>query len=168
MDSQEETAFAELENVQRDVRINKYKLDEECARQSTLYLYYSDLLAEAKADEDAADDALDKILGTVEMKLRDNPPDGVKVTDSTIKALVAKDDEVDKAKEKLRKAKKWKYRIEGIVNSMGHKKSELDNLVVLWSKGYYMSDAGTPRTGGDSASDRLRGNLNRGEGEEKK
>ncbi|RDE12155.1 MAG: hypothetical protein C4K49_10760 [Candidatus Thorarchaeota archaeon] len=169
MDSQEEKLLAELESVQRDVRINKYKLDEECARQSTLYLYYSDLLAEAKDSEDEADDALDKVLGVVEMKLRDSPPEGVKVTDSTIKALVAKDDEVDKAKEKLRKAKKWKYRIEGIVNSMGHKKSGLDNLVVLWSRGYYMSDAGTPRTGADEASERLRGNLNnRKEGEEKK
>lgn len=152
-----------LENVTRDLRINKYKLDEECAKQSTLYLYYSDLLAEAKAEEDRADDELDRILGEVEMRLRDDPPEGVKVTDSTIKALVAKDDSVDRAKEALRKAKKRRYQLDGIVNAMGHKKSELDNLVVLWSKGYYMTDTGSFRNGNDDASDALRNNLNKGE-----
>ena len=149
-----------LATVKRDVSINRYKLEEECSRQSTLYLYYSDLLADAKAAEDDADDALDKTLGVVEMKLRDDPPEGVKVTDATIKALVAKHEDVDKAKEKLRKAKKWRYRIDGIVNSMGHKKSELDNMVVLWSRGYYMTDAGSPKSGGDAAGDAVRGSLN--------
>jgi hypothetical protein len=148
-----------LQSVQRDVAINRYKLEEECAKQSTLYLYYSDLLADAKAEEDAADDALDTVLGEVEIQLRDHPPEGIKVTDSTIKALVSSDERIVKAKERLRDAKAWRYKLEGVVNALGHKKSQLDNLVVLWSKGYYMSDTGTPRTGLDVAADAIRGNL---------
>jgi len=151
-----------LVNVHADLSINRYKLEEEAARQSTLYLYYSDRLVEAKADEDTADDELDKVLGRVELNLRDNPPEGLKVTDSTIKALVAKNEEVDQAKAKLRAAKKIRYRLDGIIAGLGHKKSGIDNLVVLWTKGYYMSDGPNRRTGNDEASDAVRGNLNRG------
>lgn len=148
-----------LAEAKHDVRINRYKLDEECAHQSTLYLYYSDILADAKAQEDADEDELDKVLAEVEMKYRKDPPEDLKITDSVIKALVEKDLRVETAKEKLRKSKKWKYRVESVVNSLGHKKSELDNLVVLWSKGYYMVDTGHIRTGNDEASEASRGSL---------
>lgn len=151
-----------LGNAKRDVRANRYKLEEECSRQSSLYLYYSDVLTEAKDAEIAADDALDKVLAQVELRLRDSPPEGMKVTDATIKALVGASDEVDAARVALRKAKKWRGQVENVVNALGHKKSSLDNLVVLWSKGYYMTDTGTPRTGTDEASDAIRSHLNRG------
>jgi hypothetical protein len=151
------------EDSHSDTRTNRLKLERECERQSTLYLRYSDLLADIRDDENKADDLLDRVLGEVELSYRDNPPENVKVTDSTIKALVAKDDLVDACKEILRKAKLWRYRLEGIVKSLEHKKSEIDNLVVLWSKGYYMVDTGMPRSGLDEASDAIRNQMNKGD-----
>ena len=147
-----------MQDARADIRINRYKLDEECERQSTLFLFYSNLLADAKIAEDAAEDHLDEILSKTELRIRNDPPNG-KMTESSVKALVASDESVLKAKEQLRKEKAERYKFDGIVSSFGHKKSELDNLTIQWSKGYYMSDAGIPKTGNDLASDDLRHHL---------
>jgi hypothetical protein len=150
-----------LDNSRRDCRINKYKLDDECESQSSTYLYYSELQAEAKDRESTAEDVLDRVKAGVELAYRKNPPADVKVTDASIKALVESNKDVSTAKERLREAKKYRLRVDAVVGSLGHRKSMLDNLTVLWSKGYYMIDTGHVRTGRDAAQEDARTNLHR-------
>jgi hypothetical protein len=150
-----------LGNSSRDCRINKYRLDDECESQSSTYLYYSELQAEAKDREGAAEDDLTKIKAEVELAYRKDPPGDAKVTEPFIKALVEVNKDVIAAKERLREAKKYRLRVDAVVGSLGHRKSMLDNLTVLWSKGYYMIDTGHVRTGRDAAQEDARKNLHR-------
>jgi len=166
MDESDKQVVDSLDSARRDCRINKYKLDEECESQSSLYLYYSEIQAAAKDSESEAEDFLAKIKAEVELSFRRDPPDDVKVTDASIKALVEAHDRVIAAKDKLREAKKNRLRADAVVGSLGHRKSMLDNLTVLWSKGYYMIDTGHVRTGRDAAQEDARKKLHR-LGEEK-
>jgi len=150
-----------LAGSRADCRINKYRLDDECSEQSSKYLYYSELQAGAKDQESSDQDALERIKAEVEMKIRENPPEGVKITEGSVKALVDSSKEVEEARKRLREARNYRHRVDAVVNSLGHRKAMLDDLTVLWSKGYYMVDTGHIRSGSDAAQEDLRKNLHR-------
>lgn len=125
------------EDFAEDVKINRMKMEEECAFQPEVYYYYSSQLADARAGKDAAKDRLDLILGQREIAIRRNPPDDMKVTESVITALVIQDTEVQSAKEDYRKACEKTDILYAAVAALDHRKSQLDNLVQLWTKNYY-------------------------------
>lgn len=125
------------EDFAKDVRINRFKLAEECEQHSSLYQYYADLLAEARADADTEKDRLNIVEAERELDIRKNPPESPKVTEATIKALVQSDGKVIKQKEGLRMVKIGLYQWEAAVTALEHRKRMLDNLVQLLIAGYY-------------------------------
>jgi regulator of replication initiation timing len=120
-----------------DVKINRFQLDKECEIHPSLYQYYSDLLSEARTAKDRAEAALSLVKAEVELAIRGCPPEGIKVTETSIKAMVEANEDVQGAGKKLRRKKTEIYTFESAVTSLEHRKRMLDNLTQLWSKGYY-------------------------------
>jgi len=143
------------ENFADDVRINRFKLDEECELHSSVYYFYAEQYAEARKERDAAKDKLDYVLGMRETHIRRNPPDDMKITESVVTALLAQDTEVLAAKEAYRIAQGKVDTLYAATSAMDHRRSQLDNLVSIWSKEYYSGNRS------DVGSDNLRGKLNR-------
>ena len=56
-------------SFEEEIKINKWKLDDECESHSSLYLYWSEELATAKAEKDDAEDQLTLSLSVVESDL---------------------------------------------------------------------------------------------------
>jgi len=157
----------ETRSFTADVNINKFKLDEECAKQPSLYHFWSEKLANAKA---AVNDATDKLKLTEserELAYRSMTelPGGVKSTEASIKSCVETDGAVKAAKQELREAQAVQYKLEAGVRALDHRKSELDNLTQLYIKNYYSRPDGAPGSANDTASADLRKNLNKDKGD---
>lgn len=145
-----------------DIRINKYKLEEECEKHPSLYYRYSELLAQAKNERDDELDRLAVVLANVEVEIRKDPPIDCKLTENLIKALIEENKKVISQKSKVRECKKQVHILEAAVNAIEHRKSMLNNLVQLYIKGYY-SKPGEIKNNNitDSISDDIRKDLNR-------
>jgi len=127
------TDFAE------DVKINKMALDVECEFLAPTYYYYAGALAEAKAAQDTAKDNLSATEARRELFYRMNPPDGYKVTESVITALVQDDREVQDAKDILREETAKVGALYASVNAIEIKKDCVANLVKMSISNYYAS-----------------------------
>lgn len=125
------------EDFSSDIKINRFKLEEECELQPFMYQAYGEHYANAKTKRDACKDKLDLILAQRDMYYRMNPPAEVKATEAVYAALLAQDTEVLNAKEELRKANEALYHLDVAMTSLDHRKAQLDNLVALWTKSYY-------------------------------
>lgn len=149
-------------NFQADISINRYRLDEESEKQPSIYGRYAELLADAKADKDSAENALKLKMAEIEISLRADPSPEVKITENSIKALIVKNEKVVKKKERLLRKEAVIYKLEAAVRALDHRKSELNNLTQLWIKGYYSQpNDGRPHdTGNDVAAKDIRKNLN--------
>ena len=149
-------------SFEKEIKINRWKLDEECESHSSLYLYWKEEEAEAKKEKDSADDKLSLTLSSVEMRLREHPPEGVKITDATIKALVNSDEAVCACKDLVREAKENVYHLEAAVKAFEHRKSQLNNLVTLYATGYFSAPSTEKKkTANDEAGKEVRRKLNR-------
>jgi regulator of replication initiation timing len=144
-----------------DLRINKFKLEEECEKQPSNYGYWANLLSEARADKDQAEDKLDLLEAQVELNYRTNPPKRMKVTEGTIKSMVESNKEIQEQKDLLRSKKSEVYHLETAVKALEQKKSSLDNLVTLFVKGFYSQPDGKRRSKTDESEVNSRKNLNR-------
>lgn len=154
------------DDPKENVKINRFHLEKECEKQPSLYMRESDLLADYKEDRDFEEDELDRLLGKIELEVRDNPPDGFKVTEASVKAYLATHDTIIAQKKKLRRAKAAVARQEGVVKSMEQRKSMLESLTIQWSKGYYsIPDGAHLDNGSDAAGRAARMGLNRDKGE---
>jgi hypothetical protein len=148
------------EDFAKDVRINKFKLAEDCEIQPSLYHFYAHEFAVARSERDAAKDKLDLVLGQREIAIRRNPPEDLKVTESVVSALLIQDEAVQECKEQFRKAQEKVDILYASTSALEHRRSELDNLVSMWNKEYYSGKAD-----GDTAGDAVRGKLNKVKGE---
>jgi len=120
-----------------DIRINRFKLDEENEIQSSLHSYYGSQQVEAEKEWKEAKDNLDLVYAQRDIHYRKNPPDDIKVTEATAKSLVEADAEVQKAKEKLRVAEHALNTLNMGLKSIDMKRSALNNLTELFTKDYY-------------------------------
>jgi len=150
-----------------DVKINKYKLDVACEEQPCLILSYEEPLASLKGDRDRLYDRLNLVTAELELEIRKNPPEGVKLTEGTVKSLVLSSPRVTKIQTKLNETKKEIYQYEAAVNAFEHRKRMLDNLVKLWTSNYY-SDPDRYVSPSDEAGKDIRGNLNKERRQEEK
>lgn len=139
----------------KDVTINRFKLEEECEAQPSVYYFYAEAYAVARSKRDAAKDKLDLVLGQREIHIRRNPPDDMKVTESVVSALLVQDTGVLTAKEAYRLAQSEVDMLYAATSSLEHRKAELDNLVSMWTKEYY---SGVKK---DDASASMRTALNK-------
>lgn len=162
-----ETLKAQEFDFQKDLAINKYRLDEECLAHASRYAFYAEAQAAAKTNVSKAKDNLELVESEANLRIRKNfAASGTKVTENIVACTISQDAEVMKAKEALREAEEVYGRLSVAVNAMDVKRSELDNLVKLYCAGYFSvvnSDGGMKHNSNDRASMEARKNLNRGE-----
>ena len=151
-------------DFQEELRINKYRLDEECLSHATKYNYWAEAYARAKNEYGIAKDNLAYTTADVSLRLRNfYIESGEKYTESRLQSAVDTDRDVIEAKRKLREADDILCKMDVAVKSMDVRKSELDNLVKLYCAGYFstVSTMANKRDVNDEASRDIRRNLNK-------
>jgi hypothetical protein len=152
-------------NFEKDLSINKYKLDVECLTNSVLYYRYSEMTADAKNQVGVLADNLKLKMGEANIAIRNRfTKKEIKFTEAVINAEVEKDETVIAAREELREAELNLSRLQAGVSAFEHRKSQLDNVVRLYCAGYFS----TPTSGrvkesvNDLAAKDARGRMNQG------
>ena len=152
-------------DFEKDISINKYKLDEECLSHSSLYFRYSSMQADAKTRVSKAKDNLELVEAERNLAIRKTLSEsGTKVTEAMITSALIVDKKVIEAKNQVREAEDIFMKLSVAVQAFEHRKSELDNLVKLYCSGYYS----VPNSGSDvkkdineQTSSAVRRNLNK-------
>lgn len=152
-------------DFEKDISINKYKLDEECLSHSSLYFRYSSMQADAKTRVSKAKDNLELVEAERNLAIRKTLADsGAKVTEAMVTSALIIDKEVIEAKNQVRETEDIFMKLSVAVQAFEHRKSELDNLVKLYCSGYYS----VPSSGSDvkkdineQTSSAVRRNLNK-------
>jgi len=151
-------------DFERDLSIDKFRLDEECITHPGLFYRYSEMAAEAKNKVGVLGDSLKLTMGEANIKIRNRFIKAEeKFTEAVISSSVEKDEDVITAREELREAELALARLQAGVNAMEHRKSQLDNLVKLYVAGYFSTPAqsGRPKEAiNDQAAREARRRLN--------
>lgn len=152
-------------DFQKELSINKYKLDEECISHASRYAYYAEAQALAKSNVSKAKDNLELVMAERNMEIREQLSSGEKkVTEAMVNATIAKDEKVLEAKSELRDAEEVYSRLTVAVQAFDVKRSELDNLVKLYCAGYFStvkSDGSSRKNINEQTSGDIRKNLNK-------
>lgn len=142
---------AELD-FEKDISINKYRLDEECISHAGIYARYLSAQAEADTAVSRAKDNLELVKAERYDVIKSNfEKKEIKATIPMLEKAVASDEEVVNAKNVLREAEDVLAKLTVAVKAFEHRKSELDNLVKLYCAGYFS----TP-----TASNEAKNNIN--------
>lgn len=148
-------------DIEKDVKINRYRLEEELSKQAVLFLHYSEAVAEAKAERDEAKSKLENAKANIELLIRKNPEkylDGLKVTESVISSAVTAHTQIVKLNEEYSEKLKAVNDAESAVRALEHKKSALEDLRYLLIAGFYSYPSGDAVS--DDLSDKARRALN--------
>ena len=151
-------------DFEKDLSIDKFRLDDECVTHSGLYHRYSEMEADAKNQVGILADNLKLKMGEANIGIRNAfTKKELKFTEAVISAEVEKNDNVLEAREELREAELNLSRLQAGVRAFEHRKSQLDNLVKLYCAGYFsMPGNGKPKdTINEQASRKARSGLNR-------
>ena len=152
------------DDFQKDLSINKYKLDEECISHASRYAYYAEASAIAKTNVSEVKDKLELVIAEANIRIRKNLTDsGQKFTEAMVTSMLTMDSEVQKAKAELRDAETTLARLQVAVNAMDARRSELDNLVKLYVAGYYSvaDGAGVKKSINENVASDIRRNLSK-------
>jgi hypothetical protein len=144
------------EDFTEDIKVNRFKLEEENEIQPALYDHYSREYAEAKRLKDEEDDRLRFIVAKTSLRIRSSAEG--KTTEAMLSSLVETDDGVQEQKEALRKANARLYTLQGAMDALDSRKYALGNLTTLYSKNYYQ---GKVMGGSDEGSEAMNDELNR-------
>ena len=155
---------AELD-FEKDISINKYRLDEECLSHAGIYARY----LSAQADADTAVSRAKDNLELVKSERYDVIKAGfekksVKTTIPMLDKALASDEEVVEAKNELREAENVLAKLTVAVKAFEHRRSELDNLVKLYCAGFYSTPASSGKAKNDineQTSNAVRKSLNK-------
>jgi len=152
-------------NFEKDLSIDKYKLDEECVSHSVFYYRYSEMEADAKNQVSILTDNYKLKMSEVNIETRNSfIKKDTKFTEAVINAEVEKNDTVIEAKEELREAELNLARLQAGVRAFEHRKSQLDNVVRLYCAGYFSVPANSGKsrdTINEQASKDARAGLNK-------
>ena len=133
-----------LDEAKQLLRINKDALDEELERQSSIYSDISDCYVELLEKEHASKAAFEELEAALFLKYKTGTSD--KLTVDHINALVKTDSEYIRQRNLYIKytadAARWK----GKTKAAEQKAKALDNLVYLFSKGYFGSQSLTSQS----------------------
>ena len=148
-------------DIKNDLKINKYKLDEECLTHASTYNRYAEMATKTKTELTKAKDKLSLITAQRNIAIREEIiKSGSKVTEKMIESYLEADKEVLKAKKEVREIEQISATFNAMLDSFEHRKSELDNLVKLYCAGYY-SVVGKKETSTESTEKDIRKNLNK-------
>ena len=131
-------------DFEKDLGIDKYKLDEECLSHPVLYYHYSEMAVNAKNEVGVLADNLKLKMSEANVEIRNRfTKKEIKFTEAVISAEVEKDASVIEAREELREAELNYARIHAGVAAFEHRKSQLDNIVRLYIAGYFSTPSGS-------------------------
>lgn len=148
-------------DIETDLKINKYKLDEECLTHASTYNRYAEMTLKTKTELTKAKDKLSLITAQRNIAIREEiAKSGSKVTEKMIESYLESDKEVLKAKKEVREIEEVNATFNAMLDSFDHRKSELDNLVKLYCAGYY-SVVGKKETSTETTEKDIRKNLNK-------
>ena len=132
-------------DIERDLAIDRFKLDLEAVSLPSVYFRYSDAVREAKEIVSEKKDAVDAVVAEREIAIREEcANNGTKTTEGVIKAMVNSDKDVLAAKKELRDAMAMHGRLQVAVSALETKRSEIDNLVKLYCNAYYANSPVEP------------------------
>lgn len=150
--------------IAQDKEIDKFALDEECAKQHPLCYKYSVMMADAEQKYDLAKNthAILEADMALAMRKKGTTPDGVKATNDAVKEAVVGSPKVIKSFKKLAEAQHEIKLIRAAISALDTKRSMLGHMVKLLQMHYY--EAGG--TGGrqdptEHLSDNMMKHLNR-------
>ena len=148
-------------DFEKDLSINKFRLDEECLSHSSLYFKYAEAQQEAKKNVSRAKNNLELIESERYEEIRqEKEKAGIKTTIPTLEKAVVCDEIVIKAKNKVIEAESIYGKLTVAVQAMDTRRSELDNLVKLYCAGYYSlptnGGTGVRKTANDQTSKEMR------------
>jgi hypothetical protein len=153
-----------MKDFGEEIKINRFKLEEECERHVSLYHYYSKARAETKAELDDANDKLKLASAEVDQYLRghwDEPSYG-KQTENALKNVLETHPRITKLKDSIRDIQKNLYILDASTFALDHRKSMLDNLVTLLVKGFYSApNGGKRKDANDEVVDEIRSKINK-------
>jgi len=129
-------------NIKNDVRIDRFKLEEECEKQASLYHHWADGYATAKALTDNLRVKEKFIRAKTAKVFRENPPDGKKLTEAGVQEQVEVHEDIVAVVAALNDSLEIKYHLEAAVDSMDKRDRQLNNLVNLYIRGYYQGHIG--------------------------
>jgi len=116
-------------SFEEEIKINKYKLEDECEKQASTYLYWATKNADAKSALNEADDALKLIVSGRDLSTRNNWNESWgKQTENSIKAVVESNNQVLMAKKNLADYQREVNTLSAAVSAFEHRRDELKNL----------------------------------------
>ena len=139
-----------------DIKINKYRLEEECEKQASTYLFWAKQCADAKSELNEAEDALKLVTSQTDLKHRkfwDEAKFG-KSTENSIKAAIETNDSVVAAKGRVAELQRKVNTLSAAVSAFEHRKDELKNLTGLLIGGFYSAPNGGRRETGEKVIQR--------------
>ena len=149
-------------DIKSDLKINKYKLDEECLTHASTYNRYAEMATKTKTELTKAKDKLSLITAQRNIAIREEIiKSGSKVTEKMIESYLEADKEVLKAKKEVREIEEVNATFNAMLDSFDHRKSELDNLVKLYCAGYYSVVGNKKETSTETTEKDIRKNLNK-------
>ena len=142
-----------------ELEIDFLDLQPAVAKQTSLYDYYGQEAADARADRDTAE---------IELEIRKNAAQaGEKLTEAKVSAMVEADPEINRLKADVVEANRHLQKMETKVRALDHKKTMIECAVrMVLSKSYNMSEDGvaTDWAAEESTASVRRGpNRNKGE-----
>ena len=145
------------------VEIDKFALDEEWVDQPTRMRAATVRMADARRDMDYCKVELDDITATTYKNVRNYPSqyglgDVKKLTEGMIEAAVRTQDKVRNAHKRLIEATHLYNVCKAEVDALQHRKSALEDLVVLWAKDYF-SEPVVPTEHSRAAREKYRDQL---------
>lgn len=155
------TLDMEERDLEADINLDRYHLEQEAERQSCAVLYWQTKFSEAQREYDDAKNECDVLEARLELDIRANAAaSGEKVTEGIVRArvtahpdLVAKNQEVAKLREQV-------ATLMGVTKALDHKKSQIETLRALWIAGYYADPNKSPTR---DLAEAARNNLNKKE-----
>ena len=134
-------------SYEEDIKINKYKLDEELVKQPQLYLHWAEQHAEAVAERDEKRVELDLIRAEIDGNIRESPEDwgyDKKPSEAAITNLILQESKYRDVQSELIEATKNVNIMSAAMTAMNDKKKALEGLVTLLVAGIY-SEPKVPR-----------------------
>jgi hypothetical protein len=139
----------ENDTLEKDLSIDKYKLDDEWSKQPDLYHAYGAMLADAENERDRAKEFLDLTEATVSDIIRRTSE---KTTETSIKNQVLMHEDYKEAMRTYLEKKNACKHLQVVISALEHKKSALENLVKLFLSDYY-SEPSVPKVARDKAEE---------------
>lgn len=127
------------EDLNGDMELDKYKLDDQCAQQTSVYSKWALISAKASRERDYRQKELDEEVAKLDNEVRVNPEKfGIKdIKENAVKAVIASDKIVMKLKTDVIEATTYAKFFNSAVSACDQKKTMLRELGDLWLGEYY-------------------------------